>query len=669
MNKKTEALIDSAWDYYVGERHNIPDHIEGVRDMITQSWKTSILTADPYDTNPETLPWYELEEALKRNESLIDIALPYLKDFYTFLAGSNQQVLLTDAKGRQLANLSDDRDLLIKTKEAKVKDGGIYTEAVTGTTAVALCLQRDELVITTGKEHFRKAFHGFTCMAAPIHNSSGKLIGCICILCAKERFQSSMKAALYAAQKGIEKELLYRQNHSILVATLETVPGGLIILDSDHRILYANDHAKRLLKLDSRISSDEQVRLEDWIQLDSMPPALRSLDTKTASTDCTLLNYKGEPCPVFLSITMTKEAEQRDKTILITMQEQNEAYRFTTQMAGFTASYTFDSIIGEGTDILRLKDMGKSMASSDANILIYGENGTGKHMFAQALHNTSRRAAGPFVSIACASIPKEQIEAELLGIESVQGNKPGKIELASGGTLYLDEVSSLSLSAQSILLQVVERRQVQRLGSSVPRPADVRIIASTNTNLLTLVQERTFRNDLYYRLNILSIILPPLHQRTEDIPVFTEHFLRRYRDTTHRFNAQAMEALMKYPWPGNIRELENVIERVINMNPGPIYTVQDLPSEISNYYLSSRYVTHAKTHTIANEYPVHDRKISSEIISPEIQEYNKIIDALKEERGHVKTVALKLGMPVSTLYRKLAKYQLDPKDYRVWSPY
>lgn len=221
------------------------------------------------------------------------------------------------------------------------------------------------------------------------------------------------------------------------------------------------------------------------------------------------------------------------------------------------------------------------VASTDAPVLILGESGVGKEMFARALHTQSQRADKPFIAVNCAAIPDALIEAELFGVEKgaytgAVASRPGRFERANGGTLFLDEIGSLSLTAQSKLLRAVQEGEIERIGDVRKRDVDVRIVAATNEDLRSAIERRTFREDLFYRLNVYPIQIPPLRDRTEDISLLMEYFLdrlcTRHRRPISGFTERAIDALLSYPWPGNVRELENVIERAVILAPdgGPI---------------------------------------------------------------------------------------------------
>ncbi len=251
------------------------------------------------------------------------------------------------------------------------------------------------------------------------------------------------------------------------------------------------------------------------------------------------------------------------------------------------AKYTFDHIITRNTQMRHLIDLARKAADSHATVLLEGESGTGKEYFSHAIHKASYRSSGPFVQINCAAIPRELIESELFGyVEGAftgarKGGKLGKFELANGGTLLLDEIGTLPLDMQAKLLRVLEEREYERIGGNQKIAVDIRVIAATNEPLTEMVQKGKFREDLYYRLNVLRLFLPPLRDRKEDIPLLAQHlldaFCTQYHRPVVRLSNGAMERLQAYDWPGNVRELRNAMERALMVSEGQVLYTKDLP--------------------------------------------------------------------------------------------
>jgi len=246
-------------------------------------------------------------------------------------------------------------------------------------------------------------------------------------------------------------------------------------------------------------------------------------------------------------------------------------------------------ILGKSPAIKKVLSLIAKVAPRDSTVLILGESGTGKELVARAIHARSRRRKGPFVPVNCGAIPEELLESELFGYErgaftGASRSKPGRFELAHGGTLFLDEVSEMSPKLQVKLLRVLQERVVERLGSEEPRPVDLRIIAATNRDLEKEVAEGRFREDLYFRLNVIPLRLPPLRERREDIPLLAEHFLKKFCEREEvplkRLSPEALECLKNYSWPGNVRELENLMERLVVLVEEDLIQEEDLPEHL-----------------------------------------------------------------------------------------
>jgi DNA-binding NtrC family response regulator len=247
--------------------------------------------------------------------------------------------------------------------------------------------------------------------------------------------------------------------------------------------------------------------------------------------------------------------------------------------------YDVQGIVASESKMLEVLDTVRKVAASNATVLIYGESGTGKELIAHAIHDLSERASKPFVSVSAGALPETLLESELFGYEKgaftgAMTAKPGRFEMANGGTLFLDEIGDISPATQIKLLRVLQERRFERLGGTRSIDVDVRVVAATNRDLQQLIADGDFREDLFYRLNVVPVTLPPLRQRIDDIPLLVAHFLEKYNAGSKTISAEALGALTSYQWPGNIRELENTIERIVILSHGDEIGVDDLPAEI-----------------------------------------------------------------------------------------
>ena len=250
----------------------------------------------------------------------------------------------------------------------------------------------------------------------------------------------------------------------------------------------------------------------------------------------------------------------------------------------------FDAMVGRHAEMVKIYQLIAQIAPTSATVLVTGESGTGKELIARAVHSQGPRSGQPFVAVNVAALPETLVESELFGHEKgaftgAIAKKPGKFELAHGGTLFLDEIGALRLDLQAKLLRALQQREIERLGGSRSVPVDVRVIAATNINLRQAVRDRAFREDLYYRLNVVPITVPPLRDRRDDIPLLVEHFIRKYAREFNRdvrgVSAGALEILMRYDWPGNVREMENIVQRSVVLAGGPVLQLRDLPLDLA----------------------------------------------------------------------------------------
>ena len=312
--------------------------------------------------------------------------------------------------------------------------------------------------------------------------------------------------------------------------------------------------------------------------------------------------------------------------------------------------YGIDEIIGKSKKMEEVFDLIRTVADSEAVVMIRGESGTGKELIAKAIHANSKRKYGPLVALSCGALPETLLESELFGYEKgaftgAQYSRKGRIEMADGGTLFLDEIGDISAKTQVDLLRVLQEKTIHHLGSSKPIKIDVRIVSATNRDLEKAVKSGTFREDLYYRLNVVCINVPPLRDRKEDIPLLLNHFLKKFSIENGKavagFSGDAMEILIAYPWPGNVRELENVVEHAVVVCKGDEIMPGNLPDNVKREIRA------------AEDEPAPVPK------SLEESEKIHIIKILEENEWNISRTAKDLGIDRVTLYNKIKKYDIE----------
>jgi len=345
---------------------------------------------------------------------------------------------------------------------------------------------------------------------------------------------------------------------------------------------------------------------------------------------------------------LMKKLQETEKELNIYKEEVRQGYR---------AKWQCKDLIGESEAFVKVKSMAEQISHTGSTVLITGESGTGKELFAHAIHNASSRSTHPFVRINCAALPEHLLESELFGYEegaftgAAKGGKPGKFELAMGGTILLDEIGDMALTMQTKMLSVLQERMVERVGGTKPIYINVRVIAATNRDLEQMVEEGKFRQDLYYRLNVVRLNIPPLRERTEDIPLLVETLMSKINAVAgtqiKSISHKTVELMQNYNWPGNVRELENLLERALNladMNREDSLTIKHFPVLVEKAY-----------------FEVDDAETTPTPLQNSIEQLEKkiILQALEKANGNKVQTAKILGIYTSALYRKLEKYGLD----------
>lgn len=436
-----------------------------------------------------------------------------------------------------------------------------------------------------------------------------------------------------------------------LDAVLTSVNDGILVVNCEGIIIQCNTAALRILNMPVGMMLGQTLAENlSW----------NLLVSETLETGCSYRDREifvesiGSYCVIS---TIPLQGNSNEVIGVVTVLRDIRDVRDLVQKMTASLPVDFDDITCASSVMKELIAQSRRYAVSDSTVLIRGETGTGKELFARALHSGSLRARGTFVPINCAAIPETLMESELFGYEegaftgAVKGGKPGLFELANGGTLFLDEVGEMSVHLQVKLLRVLQERRVRRLGSSRELAVNVRVITATNRNLEDMVARETFREDLYYRLNVIPLMLPPLRERPEDIIVLAEYFLRRFADKMRcpvkGLTAEALACLQKYDWLGNVRELENVMERAVNLVDGP----QVRPEHI---FLGRKSMTAKTSLTAQSE--------SYQTMKERLAETERLILEETLERFHSsRRVGSVLDLSHTAVLKKMRKYGLVPQ--------
>ncbi|MDR2132149.1 MAG: sigma 54-interacting transcriptional regulator [Clostridiales Family XIII bacterium] len=613
MDKKTyrdkDCGIARLWETYVAGDAPFPKKTPpGIKPFIFHSWKRSKeFGVSPFEVSDQLLSPERLEAALKENKTLISLTHPYFTKLFAMLEGSDFLIALSDREGNVVDLVGLFGEIGQHAEKSSLTIGCNRSERTSGTCGIGTCIATGKPIQIIGEEHFIQPHHRYVCYAAPIKSKLGDLLGVIAVIGPSAAMTPHTFAMVCVAADGIEKEFrMLEINNEIslinkkLSTTIQSLSQGLLMIDNNGVITQANKSANDMLKLrESSIkeSSITGVNIRNLLRMETATLDIMSLTQNVTHRELNVTNNMGIALNLSISASVLNDEHGNRISIILMMEERKTFTKIASKVGGFVAHCDFDRILGVSDLIQDIKRLGELAAHSESNVLILGESGTGKDIFAQSIHNASPRAKFPFVAINCGSLPRSLVESELFGYEPgafTGANKdgcPGKFELADGGTIFLDEIGDIPLDIQVLLLRVIQTREILRIGGKAPKHVDVRIIAATNVNLAEHIENRSFRKDLYYRLNVLSFHMPALRQRKEDIPVLVEHFIQEHNrkmDLRVRgFTPAAMNYIMEYDWPGNIRELENIVERAMNMARDSVLTERELGQEvISNRFFN-----------------------------------------------------------------------------------
>ncbi len=479
-------------------------------------------------------------------------------------------------------SVAGDRPFVEQLDAASLGEGRSAAEDAIGTNAIDLCLRERRPMVTSGWQHVRPDLTNSAVAAAPLFGLNTALHGAIALvsdasvgtdtlsglalLCAE-----STSAQMSALETSGNLDRMLGEQRAIV----DSISDGLLVVDEDGRVRHMNAPAGRILTLNPEQSVGRRfAELLDFEPI--IAPIFRS---GIGYYDRELIIDSGRRHLHLIDTAIPiKDAQGKVQSVVNTFREFNRAKRIAQQIAGSPARYTFDDIIGTSDCLRQAVGDARKAALGTANILLNGPSGTGKEVFAQAIHAYGDRRDAPFIAVNCAALPRELIESELFGYVAgsftgaQKGGRPGKFEMASGGTIFLDEITEMPLDLQAKLLRVLQEREVTRIGATRPIPVDVRVIAASNRNLKDAIARREFRDDLYYRLHVVSIAIPALKERRSDIPMLATHFLRKYAATAGKpvftISDEALRAMTGYDWPGNVRELENTLERLVVLSDG-----------------------------------------------------------------------------------------------------
>ena len=648
-----EDKLRSAWDYWI--KGNNRDCLD-IRPIVRDSWERCQKNkVDPYQKKVPIVHTGEaLEEIRDKNRYWLDIARPVMRSLHKFVAGSGFVVTVADTKGCLLEVIGD-HEVVEAISRGNFKPGADWSELTAGSNGIGTALVVNQPLQVFSYEHYCICSHKWTCSAAPIHDAEGKIIGALDMTGSFEKVHPHTLGMVVAGAEAIDRQIAIEKAwkerdlaNQVREALMESLSEGILATDCQQRVIQVNLSAVKILGTKPEIMVGKDVRevLDskgcDWEEIVTGKKFITDSEQEVNTA-------KG-----MIKVTVTSRPIRRNdgafEGVVLVFNEIDRARKLVQKMSGAVARLTFEDIVGEEPIFKDSLTLARLASGSDSTVLILGESGTGKDVLAQAIHNSSRRAAGPFVAINCGAIPRDLIGSELFGYTegaftgAKKGGSPGKFELADGGTIFLDEIGDMPPELQTTLLRVLEQKVITRIGGSKVLPVNVRVIAATNKDLLREVERGNFRRDLYYRLNVVNIRLAPLRDRPGDITLLLRHFLDRLGMSmgkqVQQVHDEARGVLASHLWPGNIRELQNVVERALHLVDGPVLLLEHLPKEIRQVQTARKSADHV---SITN------------------YERGLILQLLEENQGNLSRVANKLGIARTTLYRKMAKYGLQ--DY------
>lgn len=590
----------------------------------------------------------ELQRKFSEKRSMILTAAPYMEQLINFVKGHNFFALLTDDEGCILNAIGDEK-ILSEAFNLKMVPGAFMNEESIGTNAMAIVIKTGEPVQLSGEDHFIKAYHRWTCSGAPIKDNHGNLIGVLDLTGYTESVHPHTLGMVIAASNAIEEMIKVKEYNKLQNITnihintiFYSMPVAIVTSDISGKIKIYNNKALELFgnkknKLKARYMSEI---IEEWDRINT-----DICQGGNVSQEVSIVAFRKR---FFCHLTANPIYNSVDDSVeIVYVFEEIKMEKSEKKKSDYQAYYTFDKIIGKDENFLKIVDYAKKIADSKSTILIMGESGTGKEVFAQSIHNYSKRMDGPFLAINCGAIPGQLMESELFGYEegaytgAKKGGNVGKFELAAGGTIMLDEIGEMPMNMQTKLLRVLQEGIITKIGSTKPIPVDVRVIAATNKDLKKEVELGRFRKDLFYRLNVLPLFLPPLSQRKEDIMLLTEHIMKNTAEKLGKKEVEIPEEYLKimmdYNWPGNIRELENFIELII-------YT-ESIPY---GYFGQEASANDALMHSYNPESDMKLEKMEKAHLERVLRKYN----------GNITHSAEALGIRRNTLYSKIKKYNI-----------
>ena len=592
-----------------------------------------------------------LRKRINGQREFFDLARAQIDTLYGLLKGTGFCMALADSEGYVLYVVGD-AELVEHFKRRRCLPGYRWLERDVGTCAIGLALEEKVPVFLPGDAMFSMDARRLSNAGAPVFAPDGGVVlGAISLSGESAMMHVHTLGLVRQAAETVTSQLRERERmrdlattNQYLRALIESDSRGIVTVDSHGRIVQTNRSARRLFSLPVSPAGRD---FEDFTG--GRSGVLEHLATgKSFKAREILARHSG--MTHFASFDPICMSNGEVVGGLLTVQEKKEVMGMAVEVTGSHAHFTFDSILGSSACLGQALRHARIAAASTAPVLLCGETGTGKELFAQAIHNGGERRNRPFVAINCGAIPKELLESELFGYEegaftgARKGGRPGKFELADSGTLFLDEIGDMPFDMQVKLLRVLQTGEIQRVGGLRTVPVDLRVISATNKDLRQAIEQQKFRADLYYRISTLNILVPPLRERPEDILPLAEYFIQRHRLRLNKPTAvlppDTAAMLTAHAWPGNVRQLESAVERAMHLAEGG-----DLLAE--HFGIAGL----ERTRQAAPSEPAGGPGQGT----LEDLEQRAVAEALARHNGNIRAASRALGVSRPTLYRKLKK--------------
>lgn len=644
-----------------------------MRREVAESWlRSRKFGVNPYSPKLGTnVSSSRLQAILSENHLLIETAKPLIGAFISLAIHSGYILTLRDHHNVLLLQEGNSEEITSFNNINSVI-GAMWSEEVSGTSAHTLCNRLKRPIQLLGPENFALALQNNLSSSAPIFDGDGQLMGTLVL--AHNLGNHSDKKNLNKLQThslgwvtymalAIEQQMLLKQTNqrlhiakNTLEATIGFIDEGIVMVDSTGKMMHSNKEGLEMLQLTEEEAGDYNI----FKRLSPDSPIIQAVKggIPLNYAEETILSSKIEQSYIISARPVFLHAESEVAGAVLRLNHIDKINALVARRSGNNAAFCFDSIIGDSEAARKTKLTCQRFASSPENILLIGESGSGKELFAQSIHNFSR-PNGPFIAINCAAMPRNLIESELFGYEggsftgSERGGRPGKIELASGGTLFLDEIGDMPFEIQAVLLRVLEDKKVMRVGGKRYQSVDFRLVAATNKDLYKMAEEKRFREDLYFRLSVLRLQIPPLRERGGDILLLARHFVqtycRRAKISVPEISDLACNVINSYSWPGNVRQLENAMIYAVNMAQENYIFPEHLPEEILRGKFAAAAHFNAPKASVSME----------EMVSLQDAEILFIRSALSRANNNVVQAAHLLKVSKSTLYRKIKEYGID----------